>query len=269
MQSPARLFALLPLFFLTGCLQIDALVKLEPDGSGTIEQKVMMGGAMVAQMKSMTAAFGGDKAGGDGGLYDEKKLKARATEMGPGVTFVSGKKETAADGSEGYSAVYAFADINKLKLKASPADFGSEGNGMKLKGTSEEEPLTFRFAKGKPASLTVVNPRAGAKGRSAAKSEDDAMQDAMIPMMQQMLKDMRMKVEIEVAGGITETNAQWKNGSRVTLMDVEMNKLMADPAKFKAMTKIKSPTDAGAKALFASVPGIKVETADTVTIKFQ
>jgi hypothetical protein len=273
MHSLSRLFTLLPALFLTGCLQIDALVKLKPDGSGTIEQKAMMGGAMVAQMKSMAAAFGGDKAGGaDGGIYDEAKLKARAAEMGKGVTYVSSKKETAADGSEGFTAVYTFTDINQLKLKADPGDFGPQGGSVKMKSSGKEPPMTFQFTKGQPASLKIINPRAKAepaKKADAAPSPEDAMQDAMLPMMQQMLKDMRMTVAVEVAGRITETNAQWKDGSRVTLVDVEMNKMLADPAKFKAMTKFKDPNSAEAKAILASVPGIKVETAETVTLKFQ
>jgi hypothetical protein len=273
MKRLARLFALLPPLFLSGCLQIDAVVKLQPDGSGTIEQKVMMGGAIVQQMKSMAAAFGGDKgANASSGIYDEAKAKARAAEMGPGVTFVSGRAITGADGSEGFTATYAFTDINQVKLKADPGDFGPQGGGMKMKSSSKEPPLTFQFAKGQPASLKIVNPRTRpdpAAKPEATPSPEDAMQEAMLPMMQQMLKDMRMSVAIEVAGRIVETDAQWKDGARVTLMDLDMNKILADPAKFKAMAKFKDPSSAEAKALIASVPGIKVETADTVTIKFQ
>lgn len=272
MKLLARLFLSLPLLFLAGCLQVDAVVKLKPDGSGTIEQKVMMGGAIVQQMKSMAAAFGGEKAAADGGIYDEAKVKARAAEMGPGVTYVSSKKETAPDGSEGFTATYAFTDINQVKLKADPGDFGPQGGGMKIKSHSKEPPIAFQFTKGQPASLKILNPRAKADpaGKPGAPpSPEDAMQDAMLPMMQQMLKDMRMHVAVEVAGRIVESNAQWKEGSRVTLMDLEMNKILADPAKFKAMTKFKDPSSPEAKALIASVPGIKVETAETVTIKFQ
>jgi hypothetical protein len=141
-----------------------------------------------------------------------------------------------------------------------------------MKSSSKEPPLRFQFTKGKPATLTIINPRAKADPASpgdAAKQPEDPMQDAMLPMMQQMLKDMRMQVGVEVAGRIVETNAQWSEGSRVTLMDVEMNRILADPAKFKAMSKFKDPSTAEAKALIASVPGIKVETADTVTVKFQ
>jgi hypothetical protein len=271
MKLLSRLLMLLPALFFAGCLQIDALVKVKPDGSGTIEQKVMMGGPAVAQMKSM-AAFGGDAAAKGTELYDEAKLKEKAAEMGEGVTFVSGKKETGADGSEGFTATYAFTDINKLKLKASPGDFGPSSGALKMKSKSDEPPVTFQFTKGKPAELTIVNPRAQpdkAKKPNAEPKPEDAMQDAMLPMLQQMLKDMRMNVVVEVAGKISETNAQWRDGSRVTLMDMEMNKILADPVKFKAMTKIKDPSSAEGKALIASVPGIRVETAEMVKIKFQ
>ena len=261
------LAALLPALFLAGCLQVDAVVKVKPDGSGTIEQKVMMTPEVVAQMKSMAQAFGGDKPGAKGAeIYDEAKLKAQAAEMGEGVTFTSGKKATAADGSEGYTAVFAFTDIAKLKLKTSPGAFGPAGSGMSMK--SKDAPVTFQFTKGRPAELTIHNERT-AKKKDAAPSPEDAAQEALLPMMQQMLKDMRMNVAVEVVGKISETNAQWKEGSRVTLMDMEMNKILADPVKFKAMTKIKDPNSAEEKALIASVPGIKVETAETVKIKFQ
>jgi hypothetical protein len=263
------LLLLLPLVALTGCLQVDALVKVKPDGSGTIEQKVMMTAATVAQMKSMMA-FGGDKAGGKSGeLFDEAKLKSEAAAMGEGVTFVAGKKVTAPDGGEGYTATYAFTDISKLKLKNNPSAFAPGGGALQMKSSSKQPPVTFQFTKGRPAELTIVNTRVKSAKKEEAPAADDPAQEAMLPMMQQALKDMRMLVAIEVEGKIAETNAQWREGSRVTVMDMDVNKLLADPAKFKALTKIKDPNSAEGKALLASVPGVKIETADAVKIKFQ
>ena len=272
-----HLLRLLPALLLTGCLQFDAVVKVKPDGSGTVEEKVMMGGAMVSQMKAMTQAFGGDKAGGakSPDLYDEAKAKAQAAKMGEGVTFVSGKKLTTPDGSEGFTATYAFADINKLKLSTSPGDLapGGAGGGMSFKGKGGEAPVVFQFTKGKTAELLVKPPQpkpdASTKAKKDAPSPEDAMQEAMLPMMQQMLKDMHMTVVIEVQGNIVETNAQWRDASRITLMDLDFNKVLADPAKLKALTKIKDPNSSDAKALLKTVPGVKVETAETVKIKFQ
>ena len=95
------------------------------------------------------------------------------------------------------------------------------------------------------------------------------MNDAMLPMMQQMFIDMRISMSVEVVGKITATNAANKEGSRVTLLDVDFNKILADPAKMKAMTKIKDPNSAEAKAFLKTIPGMKVELANPVKISFQ
>ena len=191
--------------------------------------------------------------------------------MGEGVTFVSAKKITEKD-REGFTAIYAFTDISKVKLSTNPPDLGGGGDLGLKKG--DTEPVTFKFTKGGTAELAVTTPAmkaavAKSKEETAADATQEAMNEAMLPMMQQMFKDMRMSMSVEVAGKISTTNATYKEGSRVTMLDVDFNKILADPAKMKAMTKIKDPNSAEGKALVASVPGIKVETAETVKIKFQ
>ena len=267
----------IPLSF-SGCFQIDKNVQVKPDGSGTITETVTMGTAMIAQMKAMAAGFG-DPSASSGAkpksfeLLDEAKLKEEAKKMGEGVTFVSAKKITAAD-REGYAATYAFTDINKVKLSTNPPDIAGDGGALKMTGKGDTEPVTFAFTKGKTAELTVTTPAmkpAAAKGKEEAAGDaaQEAMNEAMMPMMQQMFKDMRMSMSVDVVGKITATNAANKEGSRVTLLDVDFNKILADPAKMKAMTKIKDPNSAEAKAFLKSVPGMKVETANPVKISFQ
>ena len=132
--------ALLFTIGLSGCLQIEKVVKLKPDGSGTIEETVVMSKASIAQMEQMASGFGalGDKkadkkttkpaAGFE--VMDEKKLKAAAAGMGEGVTFVSAKKIDNETGS-GFTAVYAFADISKVKLDQNPGDSLPTSGAMK------------------------------------------------------------------------------------------------------------------------------------------
>ena len=275
MKSLPSILALVIALSVTGCFQIDKNVQVKPDGSGTITETITMGSAMITQMKAMASGFG-DAAGGAGAkakgfeLLDEAKLKEEAKKMGEGVTFVSAKKITAPE-REGYTAIYAFTDINKLKLSTNPPDIG--GGDMKMTGKGESEPVTFALAKGKTAELTVTTPamKAPAKTReeAAADATQEAMNEAMLPMMQQMFKDMRMTMSIEVIGKITATNAANKEGSKVTMLDVDFNKILADPAKMKAMTKIKDPNSAEAKAFLKTVPGVKVETTNPVKISFQ
>ena len=277
MKLLPRLLALVTALSLTGCFQIDKNVQVKPDGSGTITETITMGTTMIAQMKAMASGFG-DPAGGAGGkakefqLLDETKLKEEAKKMGEGVTFVSAKKITAPD-REGYTAIYAFTDVNKLKLSTNPPDIGGGGN-LKMTSKADSEPVTFTLTKGKTAELTVTTPAmkpaaAKTKEEAAAEATQEAMSEAMLPMMQQMFKDMRMAMSVEVLGTITTTNATNKEGSKVTLLDVDFNKILADPAKMKAMTKIKDPNSAEAKAFLKTIPGMKVETVNPVKISFQ
>ena len=273
----ALLTAVLFTLGLTGCLQIEKVVKLQPDGSGTVEESLVMGKDVVAQMEQMAAGFGGlgekkeDKPAAKGfDLLDEKKLKGAAEKMGEGVTFVSAKKIDNDKGS-GYVATYAFKDINKLKLDQNPGDAMPAPTGVKKSsgpGASKVEPVTFKFTKGAPAELVVKMPAPDFK-KPDKKEKAGGMEDMAMQMMQQVFKDMKVTMAIEVAGAIKETNAEYKDGSRVTLMEMDFNKLLANPEKFKQLAKENPKTLQESKALMKSIDGVKVETAPEVTIKFQ
>lgn len=267
------LLALLTAFVLTACFQVDRVVRVKADGSGTIEETVTMSTAAIEQMKAMSAL--GAPGGGAGKaapfeLLNETKLKEEASKMGAGVTFVSAKKIADKD-KQGFVATFAFTDINKLKLTTGPADIGPSDGPLTMNDKSKEEPVAFQFTKGKPATLTVQMPPM--KKSDAAKADapeaDDPAAEAMMPMIKEMFKDLHVGVKIEVEGKIAATNAQFKDASSVTLMSVDFSKLLADPAKFKAMTKIKDPNSPEAKALIQSVPGMKIETANPLKITFQ
>jgi len=264
---------------LPGCLQIENVIKLKADGSGTIEEKVMMSKATVAQIAEMTAGFG-DAAGAkkDGkpakgfDLMDEEKLKAAAEKKGAGVTFVGARKIDNESGN-GFIATYAFTDINKVKLDQNPSDVMPTPGGQKGAGGpggSKSEPVTFKFTKGATSELTVKMPTPDLK--EAAKKKEKAgadMEEMAMQMMQQMFKDMKISMAIEVAGAIKETNAEYKDGSRVTLMEMDFNKLLANPEKFKKLAKENPKTLQESKALMKGIDGVKVETAPEVKIKFQ
>src|SRR3954447_6374417 len=99
MKALCLLFAaFVALFGLTGCLQMEQVVKLKADGSGTIEETVVLSKAGLAAMEQMVGALGpatGKKKEGASAmpdLYDEAKIKAAAAKMGDGVTFVSAER---------------------------------------------------------------------------------------------------------------------------------------------------------------------------------
>ncbi len=271
--SPGFFAAVFAALSLTGCLQVERIVHLKTDGSGTIEEKLTMSAATVAQMKQMQAF--GQPGGGKAEpfkLLDEEKLKAAAEQMGEGVKFVSAKPISGPEG-EGYVATYSFADISKVKLSQGPADLAPGGGGMKIK-SSDDKPIKFTFAKGSPATLTVMLPeeKKADPADPAKPSEPDpaeAMQEAMLPMITQMMKDMHMKVAIDIEGTITKTNAEYRDGEQVTLMDVDFNALIANPDKMKAMMKKENQSPRASKELLKGIEGIKVEGNNPVTISFK
>jgi hypothetical protein len=225
-------------------------------------------------------------------LLDEKKLKEAASKMGTGVTFVSAKK-LSTDKGEGYVATYAFTDINQLKIDQNRSDAmpdagglggpgGPGGPGLGAPGApggdekkEKAEPITFQFKKGKIAELIVKSPETGRDPKGAkskdAKAEESAPggEEMAAMMMQQMFKDMKMVVAVEVAGKVVKTNAEHVNGNRVTMMEMDFNKLMANPAKFKELTKANPKTVEETKALVKGIDGMKVETKPSVSIQFQ
>ena len=262
----------LPLFFaamatmlgLTGCLQVEKIVKLKPDGSGTVEDKVILTKAAFANFQKMAASFGGEKAGGGKApdVFDEAKLKEAAGRMGEGVTFVSAQKISTEQG-DGFIATYAFTDINKLTIDQNP-------EGLPLRGvkTSSDgkEPIVFHFTKGTPAELSLTMPPQQFKPKNERPA---GLEDMTMQVAERTFKDMHLSMAIEVEGTIKETNAEYRDGSRITLMDMDFNKVLADPEKFKALARANPQSLQESKALLKGLDGVKIETASEVKIKFQ
>lgn len=269
MKALRLLFAALVVMFgLTGCLQMEQVVKLKPDGSGTVEETVVLSKAGLAAMEQMVGSLAGDnkKEGASAmpDLFDEAKLKAAAVKMGEGVTFVSAKRIDGEQG-KGFTAVYAFTDISKLKLDQNPGEALPDSGGPKPAG-NKKEPIVFQFDKGTPAQVTLKMPAPEFKPKEP---QPEGMEDMAMQMMKQMFKDMRISLAVEVQGTISETNAEYRDGSRVTLMDMDFNKVMADPGKFKALAKANPQSLQEAKALIKGLDGVKIESAPEVKIKFQ
>ena len=280
------------LLSMVSCLQIDTLIKVKPDGSGTIEETFMMSKEVVQLMKGMVGQMmEGMAESGKGppakqpeqkqamesfNLFDEAKLKQEAGAKGEGVTYVSGKK-IATDAFEGYRAVYAFADINKLKLNQNPSDSvpsDPSGSGSENK----EEHVTFHFTKGAPATLIVKLPEEKPVKKDDAAESAEAPEpspvekqqsEMMLAQMKQMFKGMKIAMAIEVEGAVVQTNATHREGSRITMMELDFGKLLEMPEKLLQFSQLEPETLEDAKKFMKDLPGIKVEMNKEVMIKFK
>src|SRR5262249_38545813 len=133
-----------------------SIVKVNADGSGTVETQTLVTAAALAQMQQLAGAFGG----GNGRTVDpfsEEQMRALATQMGDGVTLVSTRPVKTAD-AEGREAVYSFPDVTKLRLSESPAPPGGasvRAGGIGV-GDSQTQRLTIDFAKTPAGSMLLT-----------------------------------------------------------------------------------------------------------------
>jgi len=294
MKNLKYFLALGSLALLTGCFQSDTLVTVQPDGSGTVTESFVIGKAALDQMKQVAASLnarlqreGVTNAAKPFDVMDEQKLRAEADKMGEGVSFVSAKKLTN-DFGEGYTVTYAFKDISKLKLnqnRSGNLPEGPEGDNGAGDNPAGREPnlerivhkaelITFDFKKGSVAELTIHTPAKSAGAAPEPKEEKAPSApdtDAMVrqTMVGMMLKDMRVTLAVQVAGKIEKTDAEYVDGPKATLLEMDFNQLLADPAKTKALAHAQPEGLEDIKKLIHSAPGMKAELKDTVKISFK
>ncbi len=253
-----------------GCFQSTTLVKVNGDGSGTIEQTMLFTGAALAQMRQL-AAFGG----GGGKAFDpfsEDQARNAAASIGPGVTYVSSTPIATGDG-QGRSIVYAFADVNQLRISQQPPapggvtirskEVNTEAQAIRFVLTHEpggNAVLRILFAPpAKPAAPPEGGAREAAPGRNKASPEQMAM-------MKQMFAGARIAVAVEPAGRLVRTTSPWVDGQRVTLIDLEFDQLVTNDAALERLQGIQNFMDA--RAALKDIPGLKVIVDREAMIEF-
>jgi len=293
------------LIALTGCMQVDTLIKVKPDGSGVIEETFLMNKAFVQQMRTMMEEMAkqmeqqmaeqADQQMPEGkkedtpqkekepqkkpesfNIFNEKELKERASDLGEGVTYMSGSK-IVTDDYEGYKVIYAFNDIQKIKINQNPGEKVPSGPQPESPDSkTKEEYITFIYTKGKPSELLIKLPAEKPKEKSedvpedqTAAPTDDQQAEAMMAQMKGIFEGMKIAVAVEVEGEIIETNATHREGSRVTLMELDFGKLIETAEDFKKFSLAKPETLEETKQFMKNIPGIKVELNKEIEITFQ
>jgi hypothetical protein len=244
----------------SSCLRSTTVISVKADGSGTVVQETGLSPQALAMVKTMAGSGTDAKMPAD--LFGEDQAKQAADLMG--VTFVSGEPIKTAE-LEGYRARFAFNDVRQIRMKMNQAPT----KGLTGSSAAAEPPFRFDFERrGASSQLTITVPESNAGSNPMAKmpgmggtSNPEQNQQAMA-MMKLMLQNLFVDVSLDVDGRIVNTNAPHVQGSRVTLLQIDFNQLLADEAAFR---KLQSATDI--KAL-AGVPGLKVLTSPKVTVEF-
>ncbi len=252
----------------TGCIRSATVINVKADGSGTVEQTMLVN---LGLMKGMLGGLGGQSTPAPGAL-NEADLKRTAARMGEGVTYVSAEPVKSPDGFEGSKAIYAFTDVTKLRVDQDPNLSGSTTGGISTP-PKDSNPVTFAFAQaGGVNTLTVSlkdEPKADAKTPTPT-GGPDMDNPQMMEMMKSMFKGFKVSIDVVVAGAIVKTNADHVSGSRVTLLEMDMETLLKDEAKLKELQKVLGPgaSVSELKPYLKDVKGLKINDP-VVTIAFK
>ncbi len=257
---------------IAGCMEIETVVRVKPDGSGTITERLVMSNEIVDMMKEMAPE------GQPAELYNEQELRDAAPGYGEGVTFVS-VKDVETEFGKGHETSYAFTDVNKIRVGQDP--------GEKMPGAEPVEGeddagdfTTFTMQPGSPGELVIHWPVDEAKSKSVETTETASTnetpveqsaeeQEAAMEMMKMAFKDMRMSMHVEVAGSVVDSNATHLNGSRVTLVEIAFADFLDSEKAMTAMASNSDQTVADMKEMMALVPGLKMEIEPEVTVRFE
>jgi len=251
----------------TGCINSATLLKIKPDGSGTIEQTVLMNTQALRPMMQGLEQQGAKPAGP---VVNEADLKRAAERMG-GVTYVSAEPMKGPNGFEGTKAIYSFADINKVRIDQDPNISGSTSGGFAAPAKPEDEAVSFKHVRaGGVSTLTVTFPdKPGANKADAAEAGGPDMSNPqMMAMMKTMFDGFKVAIDLEVLGTIVKTDADYVTGSKVTLLEMDLGQVLQDEEKLKALqSKVKPGASiTEVKPYLKDIKGIKINNPEVTVV---
>jgi hypothetical protein len=270
MSSLRFLAVLVSSLTLTACLNSTTLVKVKPDGSGTVEQTTLVNTSARGMM--------GGQGGPTGPMMNKADLERTAAQMGKGVRLVSNEPVKGEGGFEGVKAIFSFEDINQIQISQGP-NMGGTGAGPRSDEPTNDDPVRFKLTRNGGTSTLSINfvDRPG-----ASKSVDanvpggvpSGMPDLTNPMIMNMLKSMfqgfKVNVGIEVVGAIVKTDAEYVTGPRVTLLELDAVSLLADEAKLKVLQGKLTPdlSLSEVKPYLKDMKGIKID-GPSISVEFR
>jgi hypothetical protein len=300
MQKHLLPLAALPVALLTACIDAGTHIHINKDGSGTITETVLMekqaAKSISGMMQSMSETLGGqkDKTLDSNFWWKKEDIEKRVPHMGEGVTLKS-LEPCETDTGSGYKATFAFTDINKVSIHPDPNTRAPEqqcqvedpADTQDTEQTTTGQPapeatnnpspddnITFNFTPGSPAKLTINMPKTKDAEKTciteqAQNEEANPFTAGMIGAMSQMFKGMRAKSTITVEGNIVQTNATYRDGDTITLMEIDFDKLLSDTKVMEKIMQNQEGSFGENMALLKDNPNVKYDQNNPITIEFR
>ena len=164
----------------------------------------------------------------------------------------------------GRTVVYAFPDINQLRINEQPPAPG--GVTIRSKQLNTEQNIRFVLAPQPDGHMLLrillpqpTAPQAGV-GLRPWPSPDQ------IAQMKETFAGARLSIAVKPSGDIVKTSSPWVENGSVTLIDLQFDQLAADEAALAQLPGVRSVEDA--TIALRGVPGVKISTDREITIEF-
>jgi|GEM_PF-3318762 len=287
---------------LAGCIQMDTVVRVNADGSGTVRKTFVMSRDFLERietsMKRMAEGLGvrppREEVRQGFEVLRKDELRREAAAMGDGVSLASAEPlET--DWGKGYRAVFRFKGVNRLKLNLNPMDSLPGGAPEDDAGEEGDQWVLFHLVAGDPVRLFVDLPHKPLSGEHAPHAPDEATEPSMggsdaypqgdvpdepedaedletamqVEQTRALLRGMKVRLAVEVEGKIVRTDAAHRDGEAVVLMDMDFASLDQAPGKLEAFTRWEPESFQDLENFMKGVPGARWEPASRVEIDFR
>jgi hypothetical protein len=242
----------------SACFQMTTVLKVAADGSGTIEHRMLYTAAALAQLRQLSALAGGGQAVDP---LSEQQAKDMTASIGPGVTYVSSEPITSPLG-QGRASIYAFTDVSQLRISTQPA--APAGLKIRTQGfTTEPESVTFAMARS-PGGNAVLQINVPEPNFLDALGSPNAT--AQIGMVKTLLAGARVLLAAEPAGTVVRSSSPYVEGSRVTLLEVDLDEVLKDETLLPRLQAATTPDEA--KAVVKGAAGLKINLDRAITVEF-
>jgi hypothetical protein len=250
-------------FACCGCFQMNTVLKVKGNGSGTIEHRMMFSNSALAQIKQF-AGLGG-RGGQDFDPVSEEQARSMASSLGPGVTVLSTRPILTADG-QGRETTYAFTDVNRIRINQQPDAPG--GLSLRAQGLSTDVSgitLSLTHETSGNAVLHVHLPEPALSAMSSAAGGNPAIASQMA-MMRSLLAGAKVAIAVEPEGNLVETTSQYVDGRRVTLLEMDLDEILSNERLLAQMQTSKTTDEL--RSAFKNVPGLKINLDHEITVEF-
>lgn len=251
-----------------GCLEYRNVVVVRPDGSGQIEVTTVYLPETVKDLQLLAGTHADAQQALDNFICDEEQLRLEAKAFGEDVQFKRVDVISRDDGARGFTAVYTFTDVGKIKI-------GKLLLGRREKPTAAPFPQPeYTFALDKPpqqaATLTVKLAVPHQKAKTAPQLADGEALTRQLKTLRTVLKGFHGSFAVRVEGKVHETSARHyaAETGTITLLEVDADRLLADEgAATNVLTLGQDELPALAEL---NAPGLKLQDfTHPLTLRFE